>query len=266
VQLFAIRDGKTTNRDIFLLENLGDGSDEEALTSFVRQFYARAGSIPPRVLVPLGLPEADELEESLASRAGRRVELVRPQRGEGRQLMELAARNAAEALAREQVAGWPTRARPSGRSPSWRCAGAARSAARIECYDISTIQGTRPWAAWSSSRRASRARASTGASASVRSSARTTSPATRRCCATLPPRARREEGDAEQLRWRLPDLVIIDGGKGQVARLVRSSMSWACTTCPGGLAKEREELFLPASTSRSCCRHVRRPVPAAAPA
>ncbi len=46
VQLFAIRDGKTTNRDIFLLENLADATDEEALAAFVKQYYARAGSVP----------------------------------------------------------------------------------------------------------------------------------------------------------------------------------------------------------------------------
>ena len=72
MQLFAIRDGKTTSRDIFLLENLADESDAEALTSFVKPYYARAGSIPPRVLVPFVLPEAVELEEFLAARRGGR--------------------------------------------------------------------------------------------------------------------------------------------------------------------------------------------------
>ena len=73
VQLFAIRDGKTLNRDIFLLENVADDTDEEALASFVKQYYARAGSIPPRVLVPFALPETAELRSSWSSRAGRKV-------------------------------------------------------------------------------------------------------------------------------------------------------------------------------------------------
>src|SRR5262245_31253021 len=53
VQLFAIRDGKTQSRDIFVLENAAAAPDEEVIATFVRQYYARAGSIPPRVLVPM---------------------------------------------------------------------------------------------------------------------------------------------------------------------------------------------------------------------
>ncbi len=61
------------SRDIFLLENVADDTDEEALTSFVKQYYARAGSIPPRVLVPFSLAEQPELAEFLSSRAERKV-------------------------------------------------------------------------------------------------------------------------------------------------------------------------------------------------
>ena len=60
VQLFAIRDGTTVARDIFLLENVGDSADEEALSAFVKQYYAAASSIPPRVLVPWPLPDQAE--------------------------------------------------------------------------------------------------------------------------------------------------------------------------------------------------------------
>src|SRR5262249_50756444 len=70
VQLFAIRDGKTVSRDVFQLENLGDGPDHEAMSTFVRQYYATAGSVPPRVLLPFPLPDADELEELLRARRG----------------------------------------------------------------------------------------------------------------------------------------------------------------------------------------------------
>ncbi len=52
VQLFAIRDGTTVARDIFLLENVGDSPDEEALSAFIKQYYAATASIPPRILIP----------------------------------------------------------------------------------------------------------------------------------------------------------------------------------------------------------------------
>jgi excinuclease ABC subunit C len=248
VQLFAIRDGKTTSRDIFLLENLGDGSDEEALTSFVKQYYARAGSIPPRVLVPLDLPEAPELEESLASRAGRKVELSRPQRGEGRQLTELAARNAAEALAREQVR-WLADQGKTEQALNELADALALPAppARIECYDISTIQGSHTVGSMvvfeegqprTGEYRRFRIREVVGQDdfASHQEVLR------RRFRRVLDA----EEGAAEQLRWRMPDLVIIDGGKGQVSAAREVLDELGLHDLPlAGLAKEREELFLP---------------------
>jgi excinuclease ABC subunit C len=248
VQLFAIRDGKTTSRDIFLLENLGDGSDEEALTSFVKQYYARAGSIPPRVLVPLDLPEAPELEESLASRAGRRVELTRPQRGEGRQLMELAGRNAAEALAREQVRWLADQGKTEQALTELADALALPAPpARIECYDISTIQGTSTVGSMvvfeegqprTGEYRRFRIREVVGQD-DFASHQEVLRRRFRRALAA-------EEGAAEQLRWRMPDLVIIDGGKGQVSAAREALDALGLHDVPlAGLAKEREELFLP---------------------
>ena len=234
VQLFAIRDGKTTNRDIFLLENLVDASDEEALTAFVKQYYARAGSIPPRVLVPFELAEAAELEVFLASRAGRKVELLRPQRGEGRQLMALAARNAAEMLAREQVR-WLADQGKTERALAELAEALALAAPpqRIECYDISTIQGTSTVGSMvvfedgqprTGEYRRFRIR---------RWPARTTSPATRRCC-----------GAASGARWTArrappsscagacPTSSSSTAARARSARPARCSTSSACTTCP----------------------------------
>ena len=143
VQLFAIRDGKTLSRDIFMLENVAGDTDEEALTSFVKQYYARAGSIPPRVLVPFALPETEELAEFLSSRATRQVAIKVPQRGEGRKLMALAARNAAETLEREQVRWLADQGKTQRALIELADALALPAApARIECYDISTIQGS----------------------------------------------------------------------------------------------------------------------------
>jgi excinuclease ABC subunit C len=248
VQLFAIRDGKTTSRDIFMLENLADESDEEALTSFVKQYYARAGSVPPRVLVPFALPEATELEDFLATRAGRRVELTRPQRGEGRQLMELAGRNAGEALAREQVR-WLADQGKTERALAELAEALALPAppARIECYDISTIQGTSTVGSMvvfedgqprSGEYRRFRIREVVGQD-DFASHQEVLRRRFRRAVAV-------GEGTAEQLRWRLPDLVIIDGGKGQVSAAREVLDELGLHDLPlAGLAKEREELFLP---------------------
>ncbi len=248
VQLFAIRDGKTLNRDIFLLENVADVPDEEALASFVKQYYARAGSIPPRVLVPFDLPETAELTEFLASRADRRVAITVPRRGEGRKLMALAARNAAETLEREQVRWLADQGKTERALDELADAlGLAAPPARIECYDISTIQGT-----------------NTVGSMVVFEDGQPRSGAYRRFRIkgvsgqddfashqeVLRRRFRRAldsgEGSAEQLRWRLPDLVIIDGGKGQVSAAREMLDELGLHDLPmAGLAKQREELFLP---------------------
>ena len=251
VQLFAIRDGKTLSRDIFLLENVADDTDEEALTSFVKQYYARAGSIPPQVLVPFELPEPDELEGFLEARAERKVRLRVPQRGEGRKLMALASRNAAETLEREQVR-WLADQGKTDRALGELADALALPAPpeRIECYDISTIGGTNSVGSMvvfedgqprTGEYRRFRIKGVQGQDdfASHQEVLR------RRFRRALDA----EEGGAEQLRWRMPDLVIIDGGKGQVSAARQVLDELGLHDLPmAGLAKEREELFTPGSS------------------
>ena len=70
VQLFAIRNGTTVARDVFLLENVGDSSDDEALSAFIKQYYSATSSIPPRVLVPSLPPDHADLVAFLEARRG----------------------------------------------------------------------------------------------------------------------------------------------------------------------------------------------------
>ncbi len=248
VQLFAIRGGKMLSRDIFLLENVADDTDEEALTSFVKQYYARAGSIPPQVLVPFELPETEELEGFLAARAERKVRLRVPERGEGRKLMSLASRNAAETLEREQ-ARWLADQGKTDRALSELAEALALPAPpeRIECYDISTIGGTNTVGSMvvfedgqprTGEYRRFRIKGVQGQDdfASHQEVLR------RRFRRALDA----EEGGAEQLRWRMPDLVIIDGGVGQVSAAREVLDDLGLHDLPmAGLAKQREELFTP---------------------
>ena len=248
VQLFAIRGGKTVGRDVFLLENLGDEPEEEAMSAFVKQYYATAGSVPPRVLIPRLLPDAAELVTLLEARRGRRVALSVPQRGEGREMMELAARNAGETLAREQ-ARWladqgKTLAALEELAEALSLSGPPL---RIECYDISTIQGTNTVGSMVVFEDG-RPRSGEYRRFRIRTVQGTDDFASHR--EVLRRRFRRalsgEEGSAEELRWRLPDLVVIDGGLGQAnaARGVLDELGMADLPVVG-LAKEREELFHP---------------------
>ncbi|MBA2254536.1 MAG: excinuclease ABC subunit UvrC [Chloroflexi bacterium] len=248
VQLFAIRDGKTVGQDVFVLENLGDGPNEEALAAFVKQYYAAAGSVPRRVLLPMTLGEGPDLETFLTARRGHTVHLDVPRRGNGRALMELASRNAGETLAREQARWLADQGKTLGALEQLADAlGLPSAPMRIECYDISNIQGTNSVGSMvvfeegrprSGEYRRFRIKTVQGAN-DFASHQEVLIRRFKRALAG-------EEGSAEELRWRLPDLVVVDGGKGQVAA-ARDALDGLGLTDMAlvGIAKEREELFLP---------------------
>ena len=252
VQLFAIRGGKTVVRDVFMLENVGDASDDEALGAFVRQYYAATSSVPPRVLLPRQLPDADELRQLLETRRGRRVSISVPQRGEGRALMDLAGRNAAETLARDQARWLADQGKTlAALEQLAKALGLAAPPMRIECYDISTIQGTNTVGSMvvfeegrprSGEYRRFRVRTAQVAAGRPDDYASHAEVLRRRFFRAL----EGEEGSAEELRWRLPDLVVIDGGLGQANIARRALDELGLHEMPiVGLAKEREELWLP---------------------
>ena len=248
VQVFAVRDGLIVSRDVFLLENVAGAADADALSAFVKQYYATAGSVPPRVLVPLRLPDEADLVALLSARRGRPVALATPQRGRNRELMALAARNAAATLAREEARWLADEGKTLEALTELADAlGLGTPPLRIECYDISNIQGSNTVGSMvvfeegrprSGEYRRFRIRSVQGANdfASHQEVLR------RRFGRVL----QAEEGGAEELRWRLPGLVLIDGGKGQVsaARVVLDELGLQDLPL-AGLAKEREELFLP---------------------
>jgi len=248
IQLFAIRDGKAIGRDVFLLDAAHDAPDEEVLSSFLEQFYARATSIPRQILVPFQLTEATDLEAFLSGRRGGPVHLLVPQRGERRELMALATRNASETLAREQ-ARWLADQGKTLAALEELAAGLELPGPpfRIECYDISNVQGSDSVGSMvvfeegkprTGEYRRFKIRTVVGANDFASHQE------------VLRRRFRRarngEEGSAEELRWAMPDLVIIDGGKGQVAAAKEVLDELGLHDLPlAGLAKEREELFLP---------------------
>ena len=250
VQLFVVRNGKLIGRDVFLLEAVHDAPDDEVLRGFLEQYYARATAIPVQVLVP-SLPGPDEvavLEAFLAGRRGGPVHLRVPQRGEKRELMALAVRNATETLAREQARWMADQGKTLGALRELADAlGLADPPLRIECYDISNFQGDQSVASMvvfedgkprSGDYRRFRIRSVEGPNDFASHQE------------VLRRRFRRakagEEGSEEELRWRLPDLVIVDGGKGQVSAAAEVLDELGLADLPlAGLAKEREELFLP---------------------
>ncbi len=248
VQLFVIRDAKLIGRDVFLLEAAREAPDEEVVGSFLEQYYARGGSIPREVYVPTEIPGVADLEGFLAERRGGPVHLRVPQRGEKRELLALATRNATETLAREQ-ARWLADQGKTLRALEELAEALDLPASphRIECYDISNFQGSESVGSMvvfedgkprSGEYRRFRIRTVSGPNdfASHQEVLRRRFRMTRTG----------DEGAEEARRWAMPDLVIVDGGRGQVSAAMEVLDELGLHDLPlAGLAKEREELFVP---------------------
>ena len=274
LQLFVIRNGKMIGREHFMVENARDVTDGEVLGSFLQQYYAVSERPPREVLVPMAPADADDLSAFLADRRGSRVALHVPERGEKRRLVALARQNAVEALSKER-AEWLADAEKRDEALEQLCAdlGLSRPPERIECYDMSNIQGTsavgsmvvfvngrpepreyrrfrirsgdtpddfRMMAEVLRRRfsRASRLRAETGALSLAAVGADEVPDSIDDDGAER----RRGGGDG----WALPDLVIVDGGKGQLSAAVGALRELGMSDVPlAGLAKRFEELYVP---------------------
>src|SRR5574341_1688893 len=98
VQIFFIRNGKIIGREYYVLEGAAEEDPSEIKGEFIKQFYDRAAEIPPEVLLPHEVEEAQIIEQWLESRRGNKVVLKVPQRGQKRELVRMAAENASECL------------------------------------------------------------------------------------------------------------------------------------------------------------------------
>jgi excinuclease ABC subunit C len=138
VQVFFFRGGRNNgNRAFFLSHAKQDQSPEEVMGAFLGQLYEDLPP-PPLLLLSHDPPEAALIAEALAIKAGRRVELRRPQRGEKHEALEHAATNAREALERRMAEGTAQAALLEGTASVFGLPGAPE---RIEIYDNSHIQG-----------------------------------------------------------------------------------------------------------------------------
>ncbi len=141
VQTFFIRDGRLIGREHFYMTHVGGVPKEEILSEFIRQFYAGTPFIPKTIMLPVDVEDRTVIEEWLSDRKGQKVSLVVPQRGQKERLVQLAEENAALILSKD---------RERLKREEGRTIGAAREVAdwlglkhvdRMEAYDISNISG-----------------------------------------------------------------------------------------------------------------------------
>jgi excinuclease ABC subunit C len=143
VQVFFIRGGKLLGREYFVLEGARDEDEREVMAAFLKQFYEEAAYVPPEVLLPEQVEEALIIERWLKRKRGAKVTLRVPRRGKKRELVALAAENAAETLVALR-AQWQADAHKHEQALAEleEALELPRPPVRIECYDISSTQGT----------------------------------------------------------------------------------------------------------------------------
>jgi excinuclease ABC subunit C len=268
IQLFMVRRGRLLGRESVMMEGVEAPSPDAVapnpygaiLGAFIQQFYDNVVFVPGLILVQAMPDDWAVLEQWLGEKRGAKVELREPQRGAKRQLLQLAQTNAAEFL-RVQQAEWAadTHRQTNAVAELQAVLDLEKPPARIECFDISTFQGTNTVGSMvvfakgaplksAYKRFKIQGKGSQGSPddfASMREMLR------RRFRRIVEehndpdPGARARKGDEN---WRiLPDLVIVDGGKGQlgVAVEVLDEFGLLDRIPVVGLAKREEELFRP---------------------
>jgi excinuclease ABC subunit C len=265
VQVFFVRAGKLIGREYFVLEGTEDVNDQEVLTQFVKQFYDEAAYVPSEVLLPGDVPEAEIISQWLRDkRGGDKVMLNVPRRGMKHELIAMAAENAADTLAALK-AQWEadTNRQTQAIAELQAALNLPRPPNRIECFDISNTQGTNSVASLvvfeQGTPRKAHYRTFNIKTVDGPNDFESMREALQR-------RFRRwqetqgnagEEGNTVAPRpvgrkpdesfSRLPDLLLIDGGKGQLGVamevLKEFGLFEAVPVC--SLAKQQEEIFLP---------------------
>jgi excinuclease ABC subunit C len=142
-QVFQIRDGVLSDRQSFYLENAVERDVGEVAEEFVLQYYGDQMAIPPQVIVQEEVAEREALSEALAQRRGARVEVRAAERGDKRRILELAERNALLALDQERLKAERRRQqRVEALDGLQEALGLDALPLRIECFDISNLMGT----------------------------------------------------------------------------------------------------------------------------
>lgn len=257
VQVFFIRRGKLIGREYFVLEGTADEDARQIMTSFVKQFYDKAAYVPSEILLQSDIDEALIIQSWLRSRRGTKVALTVPRRGQKKELVQMAAENAAETLAHLR-AQWLLDESKSVEALAelQEHLELAQPPARIECYDISNIQGQAATGSMvvfvkgvprKSDYRRFKIRTVEGADDYAMMKE------------VLRRRFRRATGETEKEAkltedkpWTiLPDLIVVDGGRGQLNTALEVLDEYGLREAVPvvGLAKEREEIFAPGQPS-----------------
>ena len=251
VEIFFIRNGNLTGRDNFTMSGTRDESGREILARFIEQFYASSSYVPRKILVPEPTGRKQALITWLETMRNGPVDITIPQRGAKRRLIEMISENAEQGLEQLKLKWISDSTRmETAMSELQEELNLPELPRRIECYDISHIQGTNTVASmsvfnngqpFSSDYRRFKIKTHDGNDdfASMRE--------------VLSRRFKRlknaREGGSETASFAsTPNLVLIDGGKGQLSSAVEAMLHLGLQDIQiASIAKREEEIFLPDS-------------------
>jgi len=239
--VFKIRDGKVVGRQHFYLDGVQEREGGEILQTFLQQYYLGADYYPSQILLPFPLPEEPELVEKwLSDAAGRKVELVVPQIGEKKKLLNLCQKNAKFLLDELSLQKLKQKDHlPFSVRELQKHLRLERPPRRIEGFDISNIQG-RDAVASLVCFEDGRPKKSEYRIFKIRSKSTPDDFAMMHEAVYRRYKRRLEENAP------LPDLILIDGGKGQLGSALQALQALNIQNQPIlGLAKRLEEVFLP---------------------
>jgi excinuclease ABC subunit C len=275
-QVFFFRNGKLVGREYFILQGTHETSPGEVMTSFLQQFYESSPHIPPEIVVEVEPDDRSVIQNWLKERRKGAVTISVPKRGEKVRLVEMVKQNAQEVLEQQRIK-WLSDSQKTqlALEELQEALNLAAPPQRIECYDISNTQGTNSVGAmvvfeagrpkpseyrrfkiksvegpndFASHQEVLRRRFRKAAAAPTTPSIDVGEQFIEPSEPVLIPEGT-TEGQTIQLQhdWAVPDLVIIDGGKGQLSAAMEVMQELHLDIPTVALAKENEEIFIPGS-------------------
>ena len=266
--VFFFRNGKLVGREFFILQGTRDSSSGEVMSSFLQQFYESSPHIPAEIIVEAEPDDKAVIQSWLKEKRAGAVTITAPKRGEKLRLVEMVKQNAQEVLEQQRIK-WLTDSQKTqlALEELQEALNLAAPPQRIECYDISNTQGTNSVGAMvvfeggrpkSSEYRRFKIKTVEGPNdfashqEMLRRRFRRQTSIGRESDVPL------EETEGEnalqieqevplQHEWAMPDLIIIDGGKGQLSAAMEVLQELHIDIPTIGLAKENEEIYIPGS-------------------
>jgi len=266
--VFFFRNGKLVGREFFILQGTRDSSSGEVMSSFLQQFYASSPHVPIEIIVEAEPDDKAVVQSWLKEKRGGTVVITAPKRGEKLRLVEMVKQNAQEVLEQQRIK-WLTDSQKTqlALEELQEALNLAAPPQRIECYDISNTQGTNSVGAMvvfeagrpkSSEYRRFKIKTVEGPNDFASHQEMLRRRFRRQTSNNIESDVPLEDKEGEnalqieqevplQHEWAMPDLIIIDGGKGQLSAAMEVLQELHIDIPTVGLAKENEEIFIPGS-------------------